>query len=146
MTSLVKHKARNAQGFFLRKIQKKACHKVRFRATLSPPRESGSHHHSTTTMYNPAANIKSIRTANAEISKLQTMISDALYSCDCYEMENLEREVLTLTKYLVEKAHEMMKDTSKTLSDIEQSYGDPALIEQADTVGAYALAVISDAI
>jgi len=97
-------------------------------------------------MYDPAANIKSIRTANAEISKLQTMISDALYSCDCYEMENLEREVLTLTKYLVEKAHEMMKDTCMSLNDIEQSYGDPALIEQANTIGANALSLISDAI
>ena len=33
---LVKHEARNAEKFFSRKIQRKACHKTRFRAILCP--------------------------------------------------------------------------------------------------------------
>jgi hypothetical protein len=97
----------------------------------------------TTAMYTP--NIKSIRQVNAEIAKLQTAITNAIYIADCYEMENLEKEILIFTEYLVEKGISLLKDTSKSLADIDESYGDKALIEQADTVGACALAVISDA-
>ncbi len=138
-------KSKMRRVFFSEKYKRKLATRS-VSMLLCPRRErAASTTYSTNTMYNPAANIQSIRTANIELSKLQTMISDALYSCDCYEMRNLEKEIVTLTKYLVEKAHDMMKDTCQTLHDIEESYGDKALIEQADTIGAYALALISDA-